>query len=450
MKGSVSFLPVQHDPFADLPKGELGARQGPMSWTDWLPFVKEAVKLYGKEKLGEVLGAVTAPGEAIAGRLDPMTPEGLRRVQTLAGLAMAGPPVPKSAIASGFHLPESYIHPQNTPFTSHPALSGMNEPEIRAAGELLEMMKQYGYQTPQEAAKVVSEMAESSEVPHFESAAKKLEEWSGPHGFKFQEEPKELSEEFMMANELGPWAPKEPEPLPKSNPFAYNQRPATPIEEAFYPVNWADLHSTIARPGQTATGQYAENLRRAESLGFNTNFPLFHGAAQTKVKAPEAPAEGLWGPKAEEFHSFLDPAHEKDFERGIFTSDAPEVASLYSGGSDAPQLQGQTFPLFANPKTTLAVDWPSIAGQPSYDPSLMHRVIEAAHEKGADALIVQGMGDVGGLQNQYIFLKPNVLRSPFARFDPKFAESANLTRSGGLGLPLLVPVDHDPFAEPQL
>jgi len=465
MKGSVSFLPVEHDPWADaernLPSGDLGLSQGPMSWTDWLPFVKEAVKIYGKEKLGEMLGAVTAPGDALTGKLDPGTPEGLRRVQALAGLAMGGPGAPKGGLASGLKLgklsdeqllkeldvPKSawYEHPHSEPLTSHPATYGMSEQEARAAGELLEALKLYPnlYKSPAEAIKGLEDFVEPHEIPHFESAAKKLEDWAGPHGFKFEAEP-------TVAPEL-PVDLSAPKVEPKSsNEFAYNKRPSVPIEEALYPINWGDLHSTVARPGQTATGPYAENLRRAEALGFNTNFPIYHGAANTKVKAPETPAEGLWGPKAEEYHAFLDPKDiNEDFEPGIFTADTPEIAGMYSGGSDAPQLQGQTFPLFANPKKTLAVDWRAVSPNGSYSGDVMHRLIKEAHKKKADALVVQGLGDVGGLQNQYIFLRPNVLRSQFARFDPKYAESANLTRSGGLGaLPLFVPVDHDPFAEP--
>lgn len=504
MKGSVSFLPVNHDPWADLPKGELGASQGPMSWTDYLPFVKEAIKIYGKEKLGEILGAVTAPGEALAGRLDPGTPEGLKRVQALAGLAMGGPAKPSGAMGAGWQFPhdlalgywskspthkdafdlvshmketgksiqeaaqdlgasektvgklqnvfmpkpEKYSHPHNASWSEHPATYGMSEPEVRAAEELLESMKLYPdqYKSPKEAILGLGDFVAPHELPHFESATKKLEDWAGPHGFKFEEAPKKeleihpnLAGEFeTFLSSMKSEAKKIPEP--------YTPSPTVPIPEALYPINWADLHSAVARPGQTASGEYADTLRRAESLGFNTNFPLYHGAFETKVKAPVNPAEGLWGPEAEKYHAFAHPATTKDFEPGIFTTDTPEIAQLYSGGSDAPLAAGQTFPLFANPKKTLALDWNAISSNPSYSGSLMHQAIKEARKQGAEALVVQGMQDVGGPQNQYIFLEPNVLRSMFARFDPAHLASANLTRSGGL--PMFIPVDHDPFAEP--
>jgi len=498
-KGKVSFFPVDHDPWTDLPKGPTEARQGPMSWTDYLPFVQEAIKIYGKEKINELLGAVTAPGDAAMGRLDPMTPEGLKRVQALAGLAMGGPSKPSGAVGAGWQFPtqeflqsfdktssffpatqaivaamkehnlkspleaakvlgkheaqaaylegtfipnaHEYSHPHNASWNEHPATYGMNEQEARAAGELLDALKQFPeqYPTVADAMEGLGSYVEPHELTHFESAAKKLDDWAGPHKFKF-------AEGFPSKAELD--AAMKSQAEAKAAPSTYTPPPTTPIEDALYPINWADLHSAVRRPGQEASGPYAETLRRAESLGFNTNFPLYHGAFETKVKAPAVPAEGIWGPQAEKYHAFSDPKDTKNVERGIFTTDTPEIAAQYSGGIDADVGHGQTFPLFANPKNTLAVDWTAVSGNPSYSGAVMSKLIEAAHKREADALVIQGMQDMGGPQNQYVFLRPNVLRSQFAMFDPKKVDSANLLHSGGLGAsPLLIPVDYDPFSE---
>ncbi len=507
-KGSVNFFPVNHDPWADLPKGPTEARQGPMSWTDYLPFVKEAIKIYGKEKLGEMLGAVTAPGDALAGKLDPGTPEGLKRVQALASLAMSGPSKPQGAVGAGWQFPAEkflsnyekgiyspeineiagmmikskisspkeaaeylgkhhdiakeleksfvgkaeygYKHPHNEPFTSHPATYGMNEQEARAAGEILEAVKNFPeqYPTVADAMEGLGSYVEPHELQHFESAAKKLQDWSGEHGFKFEEPPNLIEETKSFLAQIKKENAKFAN-VQHQTPPAYTPPKTIPIEEALYPINWADLHSAVRRPGQEATGQYAETLRRAEALGFNTNFPIYHGAFETKVKAPANPSEGIWGPQAEKYHSFGDPKEMKGAERGIFTADTPEIAAQYSGGSVAEEGRGQIFPLFANPKKTLAVDWTAVSGNPSYGSMVMNKLIEAAHKREADALVIQGMQDMGGPQNQYVFLRPNVLRSQFAMFDPKKVDSPNLLHSGGLGAaPLFIPVDHNPFEEP--
>ena len=66
---------------------KLKARHGLSDW--------EAVQLvareFAKEKIGELFGAVTSPGDALAGRMDPLSAEGAARVGGLAGLLSPGP-----------------------------------------------------------------------------------------------------------------------------------------------------------------------------------------------------------------------------------------------------------------------------------------------------------------------------------------------------------------------
>lgn len=48
-----------------------------------------------------ITGAVTAPGDAYAGKLDPLSPEGIARANTLAGLMAGSPGTPAGALGSG-------------------------------------------------------------------------------------------------------------------------------------------------------------------------------------------------------------------------------------------------------------------------------------------------------------------------------------------------------------
>jgi len=86
MPGKVSFIPVDHDPWADLPKGPTELRQGPMSVKDWLPFVGEALKQYGSEKIHGAINALKLPGNVLQGKVDPNSAEGFSAAMTLAGM----------------------------------------------------------------------------------------------------------------------------------------------------------------------------------------------------------------------------------------------------------------------------------------------------------------------------------------------------------------------------
>ena len=58
----------------------------------------------------------------------------------------------------------------------------------------------------------------------------------------------------------------------------------------------------------------------------------------------------------------------------------------------------------------------------------------SAREKGYDMAAFKNLMDMGGRQTQYIPLKPNTVRSPWAKFDPAHAESGDIMSS--LMLPL--------------
>jgi len=255
-------------------------------------------------------------------------------------------------------------------------------------------------------------------------------------------------------------APSQPAPKPSISEMvkAYSGHPLeqqtarNPIAEALYPVNWLDLQSTVARPASLATGEYANKLEQAQALGFNPNLMLFHGSTKG-LPYEHAPGVNILAPAWENkyntslgpMNAFADPlAVKPGHESGIFFSDAPEVANQYSGTD--PWNPIQTIPVLANPKNTFAVHWPQVAGNQSYSGDMMNQLIREAHKRNADMLVVHGIHDVGGQQTQYVALKHNILRSPFAKFNPERASSPVLT---DFGTPMLIPVDHDPFKEEQ-
>jgi hypothetical protein len=450
-----------------------------------------------------VVNLATLPGDVYTGKQSLATPEGQRRVQE-AGLAMTGGGnAPEGAMASGLPWKQVLDHYKgldpNGAFSAkaqnigeymqggklspseaveqagkalasdkfyyqtaakimedhplapekvqkafighpldHPALSKLPDSQQPMGEDLLFMMKDFPgeYQSPNDALKHMKDnnFLNKDELSDYEIAAKKLQEYQDFHGkFNFVKNP--LMEPAPKAAPPG-WTSADPL-AGLTHPLDRGLSPIKSPEEALYPINWSDLSSTVKRPGETATGPYADTLRRAESLGYNTNLPLFKGLEGWEMPTAKSPGEGIWGPEAEKVNAWSDPST-KPGERGIFASDTPEVSNSYASGSNA-----QTFQMFANPKSTLAVHWPDVAGQPSYSGNVMQRLIEAARAKGAEALVIHGMHDLGGAQTQYVFMRPNILRSTFAMFDPAKKESANLLHSGGS--PLLVPVNHDPF-----
>jgi hypothetical protein len=329
------------------------------------------------------------------------------------------------------------------PLNEHPAVHELTEPEKYGEPmvELLHMMKGNleSMSTPKAAADHLIKIGWVDKEEH--STYKKTAEILQEH-----------IDEMGKLN-FGENSPKEPAPKAAPPGWTSADTPDDPLsglshpldrgrssvkspKEALYPVNWNDLTSTVKRPGETASGPYADTLRRAESLGYNTNLPLFKGLEDWQMPTGKNPEEGIWGPEADKMNAWSDPST-KPNERGIFASDTPEISNWYAGQS------GQNFQMFANPKSTLAVHWPDVAGDPSFSGDTMKKVIEAARAKDAEALVIHGMQDVGGPQTQYVFMKNNVLRSIYAMFDPKKVESANLLHSGGS--PLLIPVNHDPF-----
>jgi hypothetical protein len=423
------LIPVSHDPWADLPKGELGVRQGPMGPGDWLPFVGEALKQYGGNMLQNVVQAFKTPGDVMMGRVDPNSEEGRKRIFDLAGLAMTGPGAPSGALGSGLPL-RAALKPYSGPIAEHPALSKMEVRDRNAGIELLNMVREYPeyYQNTRAAAEhlIKGGWLDDFDIPHVKNAAKMLQKYEEENGpFRFAEKPTAvLSPSIPPGPKMSTYNPPEPKMS------SYN------FEEALYPINWNDLSSLQSRPFETATGLYANTLARAKDLGFNVNLPLYHG---TELGLQSSPIlhENFYGPKSEKLNSFRDPKLENKLEAGIFFSDTPKIANYYAGET------GEIMPVFARAENPLAVNWADVAQSGSYSRPIMSKLIEAAHNRAADMLVIHNIHDIGGPQTQYVALKPNILRSTFAKFNPADIESSNLLKSGGA--PILIPVLHNPY-----
>ena len=100
------FAPVDYDPWNPLtPRGLASAIQptpGDMSYVPGQGLADATTQHFKNVGMG-ILQALKAPGDAYAGRLDPLSDEGLRRPQDLAGLIGPGPLVGKgSGLQAGF------------------------------------------------------------------------------------------------------------------------------------------------------------------------------------------------------------------------------------------------------------------------------------------------------------------------------------------------------------
>lgn len=160
--------------------------------------------------------------------------------------------------------------------------------------------------------------------------------------------------------------------------------------------------------------QFSGSLRdRIQSYGFRPDLIFGHGTHH------EGDIAGY--PK-----QLKDPALFKSDEPGYFTALDPEVPAAYGWNIQK---------YVARPKNIGEVDWEYARfaaegepGQVGYNSYTMHKLIEAARNKGLDLLIVNGIYDIakygGKSQTQYVFLNPTVLRAPTAKFDPAYLHLA--------------------------
>lgn len=167
----------------------------------------------------------------------------------------------------------------------------------------------------------------------------------------------------------------------------------------------------------------AERMQRMVEQGYKTDMPLVTGV----------PA---WG---DPYVTFKDPTKGKGFENAIFATDlgTSDIATIYNQG------QGALVPFYVAPKNPRTIDWSasSSSAKTAYDPeyygSHMNKIIEKALAEGVDFMTLKNIKDAGGMQNQHLVFDPSIMRSPFARFDPKYKGMNDLTAAlaAALGLP---------------
>jgi hypothetical protein len=176
------------------------------------------------------------------------------------------------------------------------------------------------------------------------------------------------------------------------------------------PLDWSNMVSPIgakaAIPG--------EALPRAAGQGYNALYPLYKGT-QHVTDYPEKLGTTLLSGK-------------KQWEKGLFFTDEPNVAKLY----------GPPLEYVARAEKPMQVDWQKATGEQAYDTTQMHHIIEAARSKGADLLHIRNIQDIGSsysdTQNQIVTLNPSIVRAPQAKFNPaRIKENVPLAGIAALG-----------------
>jgi hypothetical protein len=173
------------------------------------------------------------------------------------------------------------------------------------------------------------------------------------------------------------------------------------------PLDWSKMVSPSG--AQTAIPEHAS------MQGYNALYPLYKGTKHVE-DYPEKLGTTLLSGK-------------KQWERGLFFADTPDVAGGY----------GTPLEYVARAEKPMQVDWVTATGTGEYDTTLMHHLIEGARSKGADLLHIRNLEDVDKheksvMQNQIIAINPSIVRAPRANFDPaRIKENVPLAGIAALG-----------------
>lgn len=205
---------------------------------------------------------------------------------------------------------------------------------------------------------------------------------------------------------------------------------------ALTPIKWQDyIPPDVGKAGSDWLRANPEvaNLLFAKKAGFNTNVPLYKGMSH--------PLEG---------EGFL-PAYSTSSEPALFFATEPDVAAVYSAApgkmSDSDWYRSPSSILaYARAQNPFQVDWGGV-----YTSRKMNTILKDAKARNADLLAIHNINDIAEPaarpQTQIAVLDPSILRSPWAQFDPNRLHESDLLASRGL--PLFIPIDHDPFASQQ-
>lgn len=183
-----------------------------------------------------------------------------------------------------------------------------------------------------------------------------------------------------------------------------------------------------ARIGETLALDAASRLARAESMGFRTGMPLYHGSGEafSAFRAVPTTAKDMATP-------------------GVSVALDPEVANEFAVGSG--QANPQVYSLLhrADNPAVLRLSGDETHGE-------VVATLRDAFDAGHDAIMLKNYTTPGGKTGKNIIIvrDANQLRSPNASFDPlkKFSPEL-LAGIGGLSVipaaGLAIPVERDPF-----
>lgn len=129
----------------------------------------------------------------------------------------------------------------------------------------------------------------------------------------------------------------------------------------------------------------------------------------------------------------------KTNEPGLFL--APAETQGKEGKKIATMYGTNVNPHVVRADNPIVIDWKKEAGGTSYGPTAMQKVIKKMWAQGHDAVLLKGISDIGGHQDQLVVRHANQVRHPHAAFDPARKSSRNLLAARGTGgvTPLVVP-----------
>ena len=181
------------------------------------------------------------------------------------------------------------------------------------------------------------------------------------------------------------------------------------------------------RTGADMPMDYASRMGRAADQGFNK---LIYRGTQSR----EALNRSLQTDRLEE--------GSKTFGTGSWASSDPDVAGTYSGLSEFSPV---TMPLMVRGSELREVPWGGGLWSEGPGGQTTDRVARAAREEGAKGLTFSNITDIGphlwnradtqkrlpDTSDTTVIFDPSIVRSPFARFDPRLEHLLDLNRKDG-------------------
>ncbi|RJQ38254.1 MAG: hypothetical protein C4555_05165 [Dehalococcoidia bacterium] len=192
---------------------------------------------------------------------------------------------------------------------------------------------------------------------------------------------------------------------------------ADPAHRAYFAERAASLTPPV--PAQVMDPKKAQ---KAAGQGYDLNRMLFHGT-----------------PSGEAFQGFDLARADPQQGRAVFLTDRPDIASTYAtttGRKGVPGESPSVYPVVARHQNPAPpVDLQAYIRErrelnPSYEARRAYEdIVNDWRGKGYDFGAIENLQDWGGRQTQFVALEPNILRSPWAKFDARRLGSSDLLAS---------------------